>query len=378
MQKLIDYLQFVKKNHIKDVATQTLKASREMDLPIMKLFAHVPDEALLAQSMKGINDFVDSLVDGSHEAKQIANLKLWEEDKLPGISKDSIEPTDLIMIYLIQKEGYFKFIPEYTKDVQLAIDIVMEMEKLHLSSQLAAINLMFRLRKKVENELELSNKELEAFSYSVSHDLRAPLRAIHGYTKILSEDYKEKLDDDGRLMMNSIISNSDRMGQLIDDLLAFSRLGKKEMKIADVNMTDLAKAALAEVKSAAESFHCNVIITPLLPARADGSLIYQVFTNLISNAVKYSSKNDKPQVEISSFEKDGENIYSIKDNGVGFNMNYYDKLFGVFQRLHSNADFEGTGIGLALVKRIMVRHGGRIWAEAELGKGATFYFSLKN
>jgi len=378
MKKLIDYLQYIRKNHLKDVATETLRASKAMDIPILKLFAHIPDEVMLAQSMKGINDFVDSLLDGTHEEKQIANLKLWEEDKLPGIPKDSIEPTDLIMIYLIQKEGYFKFIPLYTKDVQLAIDIVMEMEQLHLSSQLAGINLMFRLRKKVENELELSNKELEAFSYSVSHDLRAPLRAIHGYTKILTEDYQDKMDDEGRLMMNSIISNSDRMGQLIDDLLAFSRLGKKEMQITEVNMTQLAQDALAEVKNAAEAFHCKVIIHPLLPARADRSLIYQVLTNLISNAVKYSDKKASPVVEISSTEKDGEHIYSIKDNGEGFNMNYYDKLFGVFQRLHSNTEFEGTGIGLALVKRIMVRHGGKIWAEAELGRGATFYFSLKN
>jgi len=378
MKKLIDYLQYIRKNHLKDVATETLRASKAMDIPILKLFAHIPDEVMLAQSMKGINDFVDSLLDGTHEEKQIANLKLWEEDKLPGISKDSIEPTDLIMIYLIQKEGYFKFIPLYTKDVQLAIDIVMEMEQLHLSSQLAGINLMFRLRKKVENELELSNKELEAFSYSVSHDLRAPLRAIHGYTKILTEDYQDKMDDEGRLMMNSIISNSDRMGQLIDDLLAFSRLGKKEMQITEVNMTQLAQDALAELKNSSESFHCKVIIHPLLPAKADRSLLYQVVSNLISNAVKYSGKKDSPVVEISSVEKDGEHIYSIKDNGEGFNMNYYDKLFGVFQRLHSNTEFEGTGIGLALVKRIMVRHGGRIWAEAELGKGATFSFSLKN
>jgi two-component system sensor histidine kinase/response regulator len=378
MEKLIDFLKFIQKNHIEEVARQSLKDSREMNLPILKMFAHVPDEVLIPQSIKGINDFVDSLVDGTYAEKQLASLKLWEEDKLPGIKKEDIEPTDLVLIYVIQKKGYFKFIPLYTKDSQLAIDIVMEMEALHLESQNVGVNLLFKMRKNAEVQLELANKELESFSYSVSHDLRAPLRAIHGYTKILLEDHLANLDAEAQRMMNSVMRNTERMGQLIDDLLAFSRLGKKELLITKVNMTDLARNAWNEINSTTPSAKVNLTVNNLLPAMADRSLISQVLSNLVSNAVKYSGKKDNPVIEVSSTEKDGELIYCVKDNGVGFDMKYYDKLFGVFQRLHSNAEFEGTGIGLALVKRIITRHGGRIWAEGEPDKGAAFYFSLKN
>lgn len=226
-------------------------------------------------------------------------------------------------------------------------------------------------------QMELANKELESFSYSVSHDLRAPLRAIRGYTKILMEDYASSLEEDAQKMMNAVTTNAERMSQLIDDLLAFSRMGKKEINIDEVNMKAMAQAALNEIKGAHNnSIKTKVTIHELLPARADSSLMINVFTNLISNAIKYSGKSSNPEVVVNSFHKDGENIYSIKDNGVGFDMKYYDKLFGVFQRLHSNAEFEGTGVGLALVKRIITRHGGRVWAEAEPNKGATFYIAL--
>jgi PAS domain S-box-containing protein len=229
------------------------------------------------------------------------------------------------------------------------------------------------------NELELANKELESFSYSVSHDLRAPLRAIRGYTKILMEDYAASLEEDARKMMNSVAGNAERMSQLIDDLLAFSRMGKKEINFAKVDMNAIAKSSLQAVKFAHNnSLKAKVTIKELLPALADNSLLENVFTNLISNAVKYSGKKENPEVEIYSYSNDGESIYCVKDNGVGFDMKYYDKLFGVFQRLHSTAEFDGTGVGLALVKRIITRHGGRVWAEAEPGKGAVFYVALQS
>ncbi|HXP52818.1 MAG TPA: PAS domain S-box protein [Bacteroidia bacterium] len=229
------------------------------------------------------------------------------------------------------------------------------------------------------NELELANKELESFSYSVSHDLRAPLRAIRGYTKILMEDYAASLEEDARKMMNSVAGNAERMSQLIDDLLAFSRMGKKEINFAKVDMNAIAKSSLQAVKFAHNnSLKAKITIKELLPALADNSLLENVFTNLISNAVKYSGKKENPEVEIYSYSNDGESIYCVKDNGVGFDMKYYDKLFGVFQRLHSTAEFDGTGVGLALVKRIITRHGGRVWAEAEPGKGAAFYVALQS
>jgi len=226
------------------------------------------------------------------------------------------------------------------------------------------------------NQLETVNKELEAFSYSVSHDLRAPLRAIHGYTKILSEDYINSLDDEAKEMMNSVLDNAKKMGQLIDDLLAFSKMGRKELQITTVDMTDIANVVLQDLKKSLPSLKATFTIHALLPAKTDKSLIRQVFFNLISNAIKYSDGNPHPKVEISSISEKEEIVYCVKDNGVGFDMKYSNKLFGVFQRLHSDAEFEGTGVGLALVKRIISKHGGKVWAEAELGKGATFYFSL--
>lgn len=225
-------------------------------------------------------------------------------------------------------------------------------------------------------QLEAVNHELEAFTYSVSHDLRAPLRAVHGYTKWLLSEAKD-YSEDHRNMMESVMRNAAKMGQLIDDLLSLSRMGRKELYITHVDMTALASNALAELRSILPSIRAEIKLSPLPPAVADSNLVTQVFLNLINNAIKYSSKQEKPVIEIGAIKKEGNTIYYVKDNGIGFDMKYYDKLFGVFQRLHSTEEFEGTGVGLVLVKRIITRHGGSVWAEAEPGKGATFYFSLK-
>jgi len=226
-------------------------------------------------------------------------------------------------------------------------------------------------------QLELANKELESFSYSVSHDLRAPLRAIRGYTKILMEDYAPALEDDAKKIMTGVASNAERMSHLIDDLLQFSRMGKKEMNLALVNMNEVVDFSLNEAKAAYGS-NVKIKINELPSVMADYSLMCNVFSNLISNAIKYSGKVPKPVIEISGSKKSSEVIYCVKDNGVGFDMKYYDKLFGIFQRLHTTKEFEGTGVGLALVKRIVSRHGGRVWAEAEPDKGATFFIALNS
>ncbi|MCE3226091.1 MAG: multi-sensor signal transduction histidine kinase [Bacteroidetes bacterium] len=226
-------------------------------------------------------------------------------------------------------------------------------------------------------QLENSNKELEAFSYSVSHDLRAPLRAIHGYTKILKEEYTAQLDSDAQNMMDSVMSNAKKMGQLIDDLLSFSQLGRKELVKRPADMEVMVKTVIAELKRSMPDTKAEITVHHLPKATVDSNLMFQVFVNLISNAVKYSSLKEKPVIEIGAEEEGDEIIYYIKDNGTGFDMKYYNKLFGIFQRLHDASEFEGTGVGLALVKRIILRHDGRIWAEAEPDKGATFYFALK-
>lgn len=237
------------------------------------------------------------------------------------------------------------------------------------------------LEKRVElrtQQLENANKELEAFAYSVSHDLRAPLRAISGFTKILTEDYANKIDTDGQRVCDVIQKEASRMGQLIDDLLSFSRLSRTSLQKVMTDMTKIVHQALEEVEGQYCENKIEIEITKLLPANVDISLIKQVWVNLISNAFKFSSKKDIIKIEVGSFENQGENIYFVKDNGSGFDMKYVDKLFGVFQRLHNINEFQGTGVGLAIVQRIIHRHGGRVWAEGEIDKGAKFYFSLLN
>ena len=237
-----------------------------------------------------------------------------------------------------------------------------------------------QLNKNLEQQLELienTNKELESFSYSVSHDLRAPIRAINGFAKIVEKKYAPQFDEEGKDLLNTITKESIKMGQLIDDLLAFSRLGKKEIEKTNVDMTALAKEVAEEViKLSQEKYTAKVIVGKLLPSACDKSLIRQVFVNLISNALKFSHTKPNPVIEISSKDEKDAVVYSVKDNGVGFDMKFYDKLFGVFQRLHSPEEFAGTGIGLATVKRIIIRHGGKVWAEGKVNEGATFYFSL--
>lgn len=226
-------------------------------------------------------------------------------------------------------------------------------------------------------QLEVTNKELESFSYSVSHDLRAPVRSLNGYSKILQEDYNDKLDDEGRRLLQIIQNNADKMGQLIDDLLSFSKLGKKEILKSEINSERMVDNILTDI--ATNTPHkANVVRTQLATTFADHALLTQVWINLLSNAIKYSSKKPNPKVEVGSYQTDDETIFYVRDNGAGFSMDYAHKLFGVFQRLHKASDFEGTGVGLAIVQRIIVKHGGRVWAEGKENEGATFYFALPN
>jgi PAS domain S-box-containing protein len=233
-------------------------------------------------------------------------------------------------------------------------------------------------RKKAEEKVKLLNQELEAFTYSVSHDLRSPLRSIVGYTQILMEDYREKLDDEGRRIAQIIIKNATRMGKLIDELLDFSRLGRKELLHVRVDMHALVKNMLHEMQEHENGRNLSIELKPLEPSKADSSMIRQVWENLLSNAFKYTRDKTPAQIEIGSYRNDKQVCYYVKDNGAGFDMTYADKLFGVFQRLHKADEFEGIGVGLALVKTIVKRHGGYVWGEGKVNEGATFYFSIPN
>ncbi len=220
-----------------------------------------------------------------------------------------------------------------------------------------------------------AHKELDALSYSVSHDLRAPLRAIDGFSRILQEDYGDKLDDEGRRLIGVVRNGSHELGRLIDELLAFSRLGRSEISVSHVDMTALVRTLLEEMRREKGSLP-EVTLRPLPPARGDAALMRQVWINLLSNALKFSAKARNPRIEVGGEREAETNVYFVRDNGVGFDMKYADKLFGVFQRLHRSEDYPGTGVGLAIVQRLVRKHGGKVWAQGALGEGATFFFSL--
>jgi PAS domain S-box-containing protein len=224
-------------------------------------------------------------------------------------------------------------------------------------------------------QLEAANKELESFSYSVSHDLRAPLRAVDGFSRILEEDYAGTLDDEGRRLLGVIRDNSRKMGDLVDDLLEFSRLGRRSLSTTAIDMKRLVEEVLGELQVPGEK-PPRLVLGALPSARGDATLLKLVWTNLLGNAIKFSSKRGEPVIEVRGSENGAENVYCVRDNGAGFDMRYYDKLFGVFQRLHGAEEFDGTGVGLAIVQRVVLRHGGRVWAEGKVGEGAAFYFTL--
>ncbi len=222
--------------------------------------------------------------------------------------------------------------------------------------------------------LEAANHELEAFSYSVSHDLRAPLRAISGFAQAIVEDYEPRLDDEGKRFLGLIQQNAHKMGQLIDDLLTFSRLTRQPLLHSQIDMGSLVKDVFAEAVALAPDRKISLILRAAPPLHGDKPMIRQVITNLMANAIKFTRPREEALIEFGYLPETG--AYYLKDNGVGFDMQYVGKLFGVFQRLHSATEFEGTGVGLALVYRIVTRHGGRVWAESQVEHGTTFYFTL--
>jgi light-regulated signal transduction histidine kinase (bacteriophytochrome) len=224
--------------------------------------------------------------------------------------------------------------------------------------------------------LAAANQELEAFSYSVSHDLRAPLRKVDGFSQMLEDDYADKVDDTGRDYIHRIRAGSQRMGELIDDMLALSRVAQGDLQRTPVDLGQMAREVLDELRAAAPGRQVGSDIATDMEVDSDARLLRIALDNLLGNAWKYSSKVANARIEVGSQVRDGETVYYVRDNGAGFDASRAERVFQPFQRFHAAAEFEGTGIGLATVQRIVMRHGGRVWCESEVGRGSTFYFTL--
>jgi len=310
-----------------------------------------------------INKIVKSII---RISKQNFNVEIDTEEQNHFILLDKS---------VIQLEGLSKsLVQQYNKN--------QEIQKELLESQNAMIYLLEDVNEikqeleKTNINLELSNKELEAFSYSVSHDLRAPLRHISGFADLLTERFQDSLPEKAQRYLQTIKDSAHQMGALIDDLLQFSRTGRKEMQQAEMDTNSLIKEVLHSLQNEAKERNIEWEIGELPLAFGDYSMLKQVWINLLSNAIKYTRAKPTANIEIGYKDQNNEYLFFVRDNGAGFDMKYASKLFGVFQRLHSSDEFEGTGIGLANVRRIISKHGGRTWADAELDKGATFYFTL--
>jgi PAS domain S-box-containing protein len=285
----------------------------------------------------------------------------WEFRRKDGVLREA-----LISSVAIELDG-----------VPCLISIVRDItDRLRAEEEIRDLNMTLERRVRERTaELEEAVREMESFSYSISHDLRAPLRAIAGYARIVEEDYAAQIDAEGKRLLERIAGGAIRMGELIDDLLDFSRIGRAELKKAPVDMQNLAREALGELSEAGGGGR-EVVIGELPQAVADRGLLRQVWANLLSNAVKYSRRSDPARIEIGGAVEGDALHYWVRDNGAGFDMAYADKLFQVFERLHRDPGYEGTGVGLAIVARIVQRHGGRVWAEGAPDRGATFHFSL--
>ena len=368
---------------------QTDEALKSSEARYRRLFETAQDGILILDAETGqisdMNPFLVEMLGYSHE--EFLGKKLWEIGPFKNIEASKATFLEL------QRKGYVRYedLPFETKDgrhidVEFVSNVYLVNHKKVIQCNIRDITERKKAEYKIKRlnedlkhraiELEAAYKELETYSYSVSHDLRTPLLGINGLSRVLIERYSNHLDAKGQPFLSIMHSSTQKMLELIDDLLTFSRSEHQQMKPSDIDIGELAKGVFEELKSIIPEQTLLLDIKTLPPAHGDQSMIRQVFVNLLSNAIKFTRPKGAGVIEIGCMVKENQNIYYVKDNGVGFDMRYAGKLFGVFQRHHTVDEFEGTGVGLAIVQRIIHRHGGKVWAEGEVNKGATFYFTL--
>ena len=364
-----------------ELAINRLEGITTVDPPVAQSYSRIA-------VAKGNKELLDKINQGLKSIKQDGTyqriLDKWQPQAVMYFTKQFV--TDLVFyaavvcgaivlgisMLIANASGRKKLLATLERRVR---ERTQELEE-HKTSLEDSVNARTRELTESNQRLVVANEALESFSYSVSHDLRAPLRAIDGFSGLLLEEHASDLGQEGLRLLNVIRTNTGKMSQLIDDLLAFSRMGRAELKRTDVDMEEIARAAYNELEPTTAGRCIEFRLGPLPRVKVDAAMMKQVFVNFFDNAIKYSAPTPKALIEVEGRIVDGEAVYLIKDNGVGFDMKYVGKLFGVFQRLHGASEFSGTGIGLSIVKRIITRHGGRIWAAGKPGEGATFGFAL--
>ncbi|MDO8523246.1 MAG: ATP-binding protein [bacterium] len=365
----------LKNNKVKQSELEDFKKIAIAEERYRKLFDTAEDGILLIdfKTEKIIDANAHLLGVLGYSLDEIIGKKFWEIGTFRDIQSAKVLFEELQFKGSIRHES----LPLLTKDGQeIEVEFVSSVYSVGTVKTIQCNIRDITKRNKIANEVDKSRKDLEAFTYSVSHDLRAPLRAIDGFSKILVEEYTPKLDDEGKRIISVIGQSISLMEKLIDDLLILSRTGSQPMTTQEIEMSDMAKVVFEELKKSVPERKITVNFGVLPRAKVDPILMRQVWANLLSNAIKFTRLREEAIIDIGCKTENNMAVYSIKDNGVGFDMQYVGKLFQIFQQLHARGAYEGTGVGLAITKRIVERHDGKVWAEGKVDEGATFYFTL--